>query len=153
MKTRIPLAALSIVLTLWAWSASAQIRVVNGPIYESAVVGSTGAVGTWYQIEDRQFLGCRFHLPTETVVTGVGGHLFRPFRHDGSIFAAITRLDSLSGLPSAGGQAFIPDQVMATGLFSISSSNSADYVFPLSVILPPGDYALVFGSGLFGDPH
>ena len=60
MKTRIPLAALSIVLTLWAWSVSAQIRVVNGPIYESAVLGSTGAVSTWYQIEDRQFLGCRF---------------------------------------------------------------------------------------------
>src|SRR5207247_9626054 len=99
------------------------------------------------------FLGCRFHLPTETVVTGVGGHRFRPFRQDGSIFAAITRLDSLSGLPSAGGQAFIPDKVMATGLFSISSSNSADYVFPLSVILPPGAYALVFGSGPFGDTH
>jgi hypothetical protein len=137
-----------VLVCIFGGGARAQI-----PVYQSATLGPTGVWAGWYTIGDPLWLGCRFHLPVETAITGVGGHLFRPFYADGRFFAAITRIESLSALPAPPGPPFIAANVVATGVFNIESSLSADYVFPLSVTLPAGNYALVFGSGLFGDPH
>ncbi len=63
------------------------------------------------------------------------------------MFGAIIGLSSPTALPL--GRPFNPGEVLASTIFT-APSFSDDVLIPLSVTLPPGDYALVFGSGLFG---
>ncbi|MCZ6581745.1 MAG: HYR domain-containing protein, partial [Thaumarchaeota archaeon] len=45
---------------------------------------------------------------------------------------------------------FTVSEVVASTVFTPPGRVSSDVSVPLSVTLPPGDYALIFGSGLFG---
>jgi len=116
-----------------------------GLIYESATLGPTGQGGGTL-LDSSQFLGSRFSV-TETVeVTAIGGHMqLGSFPPGGSLFGAIV---DMSGLLPAGSP-FTGGEVVASTVFT-APSLSSDVSVPLSVILPPGDYAIIFGSGQLG---
>jgi len=110
-------------------------------IYESATIGPGAGGGAG--IFNTQFIGSRFSI-TETVeVTSIGGHM----GGGGTLFGAIVELPGGAGLPA--GSPFTGGEVLASTVFTFVFPNQ-DVSVPLSVILPPGDYALVFGTGLFG---
>lgn len=98
-------------------------------------------------IFDLQYLGSRFHLDRTVNVTAVGGHLSGTGFANQQIFAAIISLASPTALPI--GNPFDPGELVATTTFDPGRPGS-DVRTPLAATLAPGDYALVFGSGLFG---
>jgi hypothetical protein len=111
-------------------------------ILETATLGTTGQT-TGTNINSTQWLGARFTLTQSTQITDVGGHLLSVTA--GGIFAAIVPLSSPTALPS-----FLPSAITTSALASTvfsPPSLSADVLTPLSVLLAPGSYALVFGSG------
>jgi len=122
--------------------------VVNAVvIHESATLGPTG-VTFGYGIGDPTFLGSRFSITDTVSVDNVGGHLVQIEGNEGdTIFAAIISLSSSTALPT--GSPFNTSELMASTTFSIPFL-SDDVLTPLSVTLAPGDYALIFGSDLFG---
>jgi hypothetical protein len=65
----------------------------------------------------------------------------------GDLFAAFVRLPSLSSLPQ--GAPFTTEEVVATTLFRAEFPSSEIFT-PMSALLTPGSYALVFGTGQFG---
>jgi hypothetical protein len=92
-----------------------------------------------------QFLGARFALPQGAEVTSVGGEIVQ---YDaGSLFAAIVRLDGPTALPH--GAPFTNEELVAEATFTAPKPSSLVDV-PMAVTLPPGEYGLVFGSGMFG---
>ena len=136
---------------IWAIPVLVSILILGGigfpqhvfaeVIYESATIGpgSGGGAG----IFNTQFIGSKFSI-TETVeVTSIGGHM----GGGGTLFGAIVELPGGAILPA--GSPFTGSEVLASTVFPFVFPNQ-DVSVPLSVILPPGDYALVFGTGLFG---
>ena len=128
-----------VVVSALFWMGSSQAAI----IHESAELGTTGEYGGFILNSD-QFGASRFSL-TETVqVTAIGGHMWG----GSDIFGAIVALPSPTGFPS-----FLPSAIGTNALASTTftpGSPSSDVRVPLSVLLSPGDYALVFGSGHFG---
>jgi len=139
----------ALVIALAASSTRAAI------IHESATLGPTGQTGggAW-TVGGTQFLGSRFTLTDRVEVTAVGGHLLR-LTLSGNFFAAITAISGPMGLPinGIGGplseNAYIDWTPLATSVFDVPMA-SADVIVPMSITLDPGDYGLVFGTGLFG---
>jgi hypothetical protein len=111
-------------------------------IYESAALGTTGQSGG-YTLYASQWLGSRFSLSSTTEITAIGAHLYGT----GTYFGAIVSLSSPGALPV--GSPFSFGEVVASTTFT-GPGPSVDLSVPLSVMLGPGDYALIFGSGLFG---
>lgn len=113
-------------------------------VLESAMLGPTGQTGG-LSIGDSQFVGARFTIEATTEITEVGGHLLS-LQHS-SIVASIIPLSGPTSLPS-----FTPSKLGANALASTlfaPPDPSDDALFPLSVILTPGTYGLVF-SGAMG---
>jgi len=108
--------------------------------YQSADMGAPDYFGG-FAVTSSQFLGSRFTVTDTIQVCEVGGHIAGP----GVFFAAIIEMDD--ALPT--GSPFDRAKVVATTTF-FASSQSSDVLTPLDVVLEPGNYALVFGSGLFG---
>jgi hypothetical protein len=128
-------------------------------IHESATFG-TGP-GAPFLLAENQFLGSRFHLTDSMSVTQIGGHILgfpsfdpacqvdcEPLPPD-PLFGAVVRLTGPGAFPL--GSPFTLGEVLATTTFTPTEAGS-DLLVPLSVILSPGDYALIFGAGLFGSP-
>ena len=117
-------------------------------IFESATLaneGQTSRVGT-VALADFQHLGSRFHLDQQAQITRIGGHFIGGF---GTFFGALVALDGPDDFPSEG--SMFEFEAIAYNTFSYSEIKpSVDFRMPLSVVLDPGDYAIVFGSGLFG---
>lgn len=119
-------------------------------VYESATLGvpTAGGLGLY----DSQFLGAKFHLDLTTQVTSIGGNI----GGTGSLFGAIVSLSSPASIPL--GYPLLPSEVVAYGTFEARteavsytrSPVSVEQALDLSVLLEPGDYGVVFGSGLFG---
>jgi len=111
-------------------------------IIESATLGPTGQL-FGQTVDGRQFLGARFHLGQPVHVSAVGGHVFFTNLEE-TLFAAIVALTSPIAVP-----AFPPREIesfaLASTLFT-PPQPSDDVLTPLSVVLPAGDYALVFGG-------
>ncbi|MGB8369057.1 MAG: hypothetical protein ACLPYZ_10435 [Limisphaerales bacterium] len=118
-------------------------RVVLHVYFKSADLGETNQMAG-REISAQQYLGHRFRVRETVQVKAVGGH----FAFSSSFFAAIVRLPNMSSFPK--GAPFTSDELVAYTVCSIGSDPSQDYVFPLSVTLRPGYYALVFGAGLYG---
>ncbi|MBI2849193.1 MAG: hypothetical protein HYX88_03585, partial [Chloroflexi bacterium] len=114
-------------------------------IQESATLGSIGQT-SGFSIMTSQFLGWRFRIDGIVEITRIGGHLSRLQGGNRRIFAAIVKLDGPTAFPL--GTPFGPTMVAVTTFDP--GSPSSDVRASLSVRLGPGDYALVFGSGLFG---
>ncbi len=122
-------------------------------VYESATGNSNVVdgvyVGNSSSDKDRppQLLGSRFTLAAATEITSVGGAFggVSSLGRSADIFAAIVDLNGGS-LPS--GAPLGMANVLGTATFF--ASHVGDTLVPLNLQLTPGDYALVFGGGVFG---
>jgi hypothetical protein len=143
MRTRVSSFCRSLVLAAsFVWFCAAPGTALATIIVETATLGATGQTGGT-NINSNQWLGARFTLTQSTQITDVGGHLVSITA--GGIFAAIVPLSSPTALPS-----FLPSTIATSALAGTvftPPSLSADVLTPLSVLLAPGSYALVFGSG------
>ena len=128
-----------------AWSGAALRAAI---IYETASLGPSDFGGV--TVYDRQFLGVRFQLDNTVITESIGGHFTATVFGNGRIFGALVRLDDLSDFPDSTDLS-TPD-VLGTTLLSPPQfpTPSGDTAGDLHLTLPPGAYAMVFGSGLFG---
>lgn len=113
-------------------------------IYQSATLGATGQTGGAIVNAD-QFLGARFTLTSAAQVTDIGGHIANS--NAGDFFGAIVSLSSPTAFPA--GSPFTMSDVLASADF-VAGFPSSDVVVPLSVSLPAGSYAVIFGTGTLG---
>jgi hypothetical protein len=113
-------------------------------IHESATLGTIGLSGSGPTLSG-QLLGSRFSVTSTVQVGSIGGHIVQTSGLN--LFGAIIALSGPSALPT--GSPLAGAEVIATTTFT-GPFPSADILVPLSVTLSPGDYALVFGSQLFG---
>ncbi len=122
-----------------------DMRLFANPVsLESAVLGNTGLFGGT-SITSQQYVGWRFAIDEPLIVQHVGGHLlaFEP----GGIFAAFVSLPSLDAVPQ--GAPFTAQEVVAHTRLS-PGLPSSEWIEPFGTVLEPGNYALVFGTNLFG---
>lgn len=92
-------------------------------------------------------LGTRFHVDTTVHVHRVAAWMSYG---SGQVFAAIVRLPSLSAMPQPYGSTAFTNSLVGTTLINVGN-DAADYAGDFGGLeLIPGDYALLFGSGLFG---
>lgn len=113
-------------------------------VFESA--SFTGIDTGEFIVQTDRFIGAAFTITQTTAITGIGAQ-FGGFP-SGTIFGAIVPLSSPTAFPS-----FLPSQLAGASLADVVFSvpgGTHDLTEPLSVILAPGSYGLVFGSGLFG---
>jgi hypothetical protein len=111
-------------------------------LYQSATLGATGVL-PGYVIFDApgfatQFYGARFSLTQTSEVTAVGGHL----GGGGSVLASVLSLTGPTALPS--GNPF-DSTTLGSVLLAVPQA-SADIRAPLSLLLSPGYYGLVFSA-------
>lgn len=125
-------------------------------ILETASPGPTPFVAGATSIGS-QWMAARFKVSEPTRITSVGGHLRGTSTNGGTnmLFAAIVELEHFTAFPYNGlttdRLAGIRDEdVVAHTIFNMPTYTSQNISLPLFVTLSPGDYALVFGSGLFG---
>jgi hypothetical protein len=119
-------------------------------IFESAKPGPTNQYGAGLVIGPSQYFGVRFQLPRDTLITGVGGHIWvENFVWAGVFEAFIVRLPDKTALPE--GDPFMEDELAASAVCLPTDLLSRDYVFPMHTELPAGHYALVFGGGTYGN--
>jgi hypothetical protein len=120
-------------------------------VFESA----TGPFDAWAccvgaSIGDKQFIGASFSISQATKVDAIGGHFNNFADHPdfglgGTVFGALVKLGA-DGLPV--GDLSHLEGVLAHRVFTPTSG--VDSQVALDAILQPGQYGLVFGSGLFG---
>lgn len=130
-------------LLLAALSAAPTARAQGPVLLESAQLGATGLPGGT-SLTDVQLVGWRFEIDETLHVSEVGGHLIGLTP---GLFAAIVRLDAVDVFPA--GDPFAAGDIVAYTIMT-PPFPSAEFMTPLVVTLPPGAYALVFGSGLLG---
>ena len=111
-------------------------------IYESSLLGPRTDSGSL--INSQQMLGTRFHLDSPVEVQQIGGAISLS---SGTIFGAIFQLSSPTAFPSGNPFDTAP---LAVTVFDVGYPLDWDIRVPLDATLAPGDYALMFGSGLYG---
>lgn len=129
-----------------------SLNLSAATIHQSSNLGPTGmTVGAL--ADANQYLGSRFSISEQVEVTGVGGHLasmadIAMGTTNNILFAAVIDLTAPTALPN------FPVSQIGASAFAVTTFSAgfpSNWVItPLSVALAPGDYALVFGSGLFG---
>ena len=121
-------------------------------IFESTAMGSPSGLAASTVITSNssitQFVGTRFSVSQQTLVTSVGGYMAANGNAFGQMFAAIISLDPITGLPS--GSPF-SDAPIATTTF-LPNPIAGDLRASILALLNPGTYGLIFGSGVFGSP-
>jgi hypothetical protein len=125
----------------------AAAPAMSSTLFASAGYVSNGETGDYF-IDNgaNQLFGATFTLTQESQITGVGG-VFTQFDGDGgSIFAAIIAAPALQ---TAVNSSTLTGLSLASTVF-VAPADGSDASTPLSVLLGPGTYELVFGSGLFG---
>lgn len=147
---------------IWACAALLMLAVnaksTNAAIvHESALLGETGlAPGSFdgSALADFQFLGSRFTIGTTTQVTAIGGHILGfdqgQFGGVSTLFGAIVPLPAANAFPSFSPGELESNAIAATVFTPDPLNVTVDLLTPLSTTLSPGDYALIFGAGLFG---
>ncbi|MEQ9668027.1 hypothetical protein [Coleofasciculus sp. G2-EDA-02] len=143
-KITISIAVAALIMFGGSTTAQASTLILESVPFDSVDTGSRG--GT--DVDADQFLGWRFDLNSRLNVTDIGGTFFGfssiPNRN---IFGAIISLNGIDALPL--GNPFLPEEVLAVTTLTTPIGHN-DLLTPLEVRLEPGNYALVFGSGLFG---
>jgi hypothetical protein len=120
-------------------------------IYKSASLGPIGQSGG-HEVNASLYFASRFTVTQDTQVTRIGGHMRcnTGCGERGAIFGAIVKISPETGFPpfnpSEIGQ---PSKVLAYTRLT-PTQLSKDVRAILRVLLPPGEYALVFGSGALG---
>jgi hypothetical protein len=122
--------------------ADALLETANFPVTSTVSGFSVGSL---------QFVGARFSVSQPTQITDIGGVLKinqtgSPSDGNLQLFGAISAL-GVNQLPADTPSTFQP---LATVTFSPEFIFGQDTLVPLSVLLAPGDYTLIFGSGRFG---
>jgi hypothetical protein len=141
-------------LAVIVWSSVGAVTHSAPITLESAQMGPVGRPGGQL-LSANQFIGWRFQIAEPMRVTEVGAHLLGS---TGNLFAAIVKLSSLVSLPQ--GAPFSTTEVVAQGLIAPPTSSAEVFttVTPpptdppaasTAVVLAPGSYALIFGSGQF----
>lgn len=127
-------------------------RCSGAAIFESATLGPTGITLSQLQtgevngshLSEVVFPGVRFRVTQHWETSTVGGHFVSST--GGQCFGAIVKLTDATDFPDSENLS-TPDVL---GVTRINLPNpSAEAYGDLSVLLEPGWYALVFGSGLF----
>ncbi|MEM9384942.1 MAG: hypothetical protein AAGA68_07755 [Pseudomonadota bacterium] len=129
-------------ISVIAAACSCCVPLSAATLYESATLGETGS-NTGFVLDSDQFLGSRFSLSRTSQITAVGGHIDR--RSGATLWGAIVEMSDV--LPT-----FEPAQIEANVVASVvftAPDPSDDLLTPLSLVLGPGDYALIFGGGAF----
>ena len=111
-------------------------------ILESATLGTTGVPSGW-GLAAEQFMGARFQVTGNTAIECIGGHIQGS---DTYLFGAIVALSSEDDLPDGSWDG--PDFIYVN-LFD-PEQLSTDLLVSTNLVLPPGYYGLVFGTGEFG---
>jgi hypothetical protein len=126
----------------------AAAPAMSATLYSSADYVSSGQEAGDYFIDNgaQHLFGATFTLTQESQVTGVGGVFTRFDGDGGSIFASII---AAPGAQTAVNASTLAGLSLANTVFAPPADGS-DATTPLSVLLGPGTYELVFGSGLFG---
>jgi len=127
--------------------------MVGMPAFSATLYASAGYTGQEtgdYLIGSDGFGGydyvaASFSLTQASAVTGVGG-VFTAYGDGNSIFAAIIAAPTSQTDVNA---ASLPGLALAYTTFTPPQDDS-DAVAPLSALLGPGNYEVVFGSGVFG---
>lgn len=104
-------------------------------------------------ITDCSYLGARFEISEPRRITGIGGHVKSNSTWDRSIFIALVPVSGPDGFPS---DAELSEAIFST-IFEAPFNDEGPYPYQVpdtiiqaDLILEPGWYAIVFGSGLFG---
>jgi hypothetical protein len=132
---------------------------VSPVLLATAPLGLTnGGLSIYADATGFAFLGARFTLDATTQITGVGGHVksYPPGDlpvDDRTLFVAIVALDSADGLPD-----LALSRAVYAAVFEAPYNNVGPYPYqvpetilePDRLVLAPGSYAIVIGSGLFG---
>jgi hypothetical protein len=123
-------------------------------IYESATLGQTGQIPTVALSAGATsgsvyYAGSRFHIDDYVNVTAIGGHFCGDEDSDGDLFGAIVQLNGPAAFPEEFPFDFDTPGLLASTLF-VPEEPSSDYRTPLSVLVEPGDYAVIFGSDALG---
>jgi len=120
------------------------LQTANYPV--TGVLSGQG--GFALLVSQFQFPAVRFTLTQATQITAIGGNLVSNGSTGNSeIFGAIAMTDASTTFPGALPTVFQP---IAETTFIPPNSDAKDTIVPLSAILAPGNYALIFGSGRFG---
>jgi hypothetical protein len=141
LKLAVTFVVLNLTIVLYPSRVNAQEI-----LFESARLGPTNKFGTGLEVSQSQYFGVRFHLEHTAVLTAVGGHMLNyGFMTGNPFYAVIVRLPNHSALPE--GNPFTPEEVVAMAPCFLVSNYSMDYIFPFTVELPAGHYALVYAGG------
>lgn len=132
------------------FSASALHGAV---IFESTAMGTPNESSPSMVVTSNssitQFVGTRFTIGQQTLITSVGGYMAANGHALGQLFAAIVSLNPTTGLPTGSPFAQAP---IATTTF-LPNPIAGDIRASMFALLNPGTYGLIFGSGLFGSPQ
>ena len=135
-----------------AFGALATLALVAGvpagaaTVYSSAGFVPNGETGDYYIANDGQsFIAATFTLSQQSEITGIGG-VFTQFGDGGSIFGAIIAAPASQNDVTASS---LVNLSLAHTIFAPPTDGS-DLTTPVSALLGPGTYELVFGSGLWG---
>jgi len=98
-------------------------------------------------VTSAQYMGWRFTLPTETLITSFGGTLFLN-SGTGTLFGVIVAVDDLAAFPA-------PPLTIAPLVSALLNPPAGYFAGSLTTVavsadLPAGTYALIFGGGAFG---
>ena len=129
-------------------------------IHESATIDNVGQAPTVLAVNvvsALQYLGSRFSITSPMQVSAIGGHFVKINPPgDGKVFGAIVNVTDVAPPGPSNGDfpPFLPATIGANALaattLDLPTPTSAGVTVPLSVLLSPGDYALIFGAGGFG---
>lgn len=127
-------------------AVSAHAAFGGQMLFESAELGETGVVPSpetpAANVNAFSFNGVRFSLTSPAMTNEIGGH----FVGDGTLFGAIVELNGSDDFPISADLS--TSDVLGTTLITLSDP-SEESVGGLDLLLQPGNYALVFGGGLF----
>ncbi len=130
-------------------AASTQAAV----IFESTAMGTPNGTAPTTVVTSNstitQFIGTRFSINQQTLITSVGGYMAANENALGLLFAAIVSLNPTTGLPTGSPFSQAP---IATTTF-LPNPIAGDLRASMFALLNPGTYGLIFGSGLFGSPQ
>ncbi len=111
------------------------------PVFESAKLGVAGE-DQGFTLSANQWLGVRFTTTEPIQVSAIGGHITELV--PGSLFVAIFAVEN--SLPPSPPN--IEDAFFVTTF--VGPQDSGEVTIPANFHLPPGNWAIVFGSGAAG---
>lgn len=122
--------------------------------WQSATVGEEGQT-SGIVVNEGTLLGAKFEVDEQFILKASSGHVGLPF-DTGDIyfemFVAVVELDPVTELPrSVGGNPFTSEDVLDVRVFAVRFPSQAYFAeHENQIVLDPGKYGIVFGSGYFG---